>query len=312
MLSFSQIDISGRHTTIRSCTREKKTRHQIKYQAHLQGTGKKRVFPLLFQTDGVLSVEAAFLLPLFLFAMLTVLSVCQILHANLLILGPLHETGRRLAREMYVSEAIRQGGSLEDELSNQLLSHTISVAVARERVVAQLKEEELLHAGVVNGAEGLSFLFSNVPDENDVIDLVVSYRLRLPFQFVRVPDLVMAQRCRVHGWVGYQPEADESERLVYVTENGTVYHLFLSCSHLKLSIQMVSLSEMPQLRNRYGANYYPCETCGKTCGGIVYITDTGTRYHSTISCSGLKRSIKTVPLEQVKDLPLCKTCGGNR
>ena len=96
---------------------------------------------------------------------------------------------------------------------------------------------------------------------------------------------------------------------VYVTETGLVYHRDYHCTHLELSIHMVLQSEIESLRNEGGGKYHPCQHCMKGAGGGVYITDTGDRYHSSLSCSGLKRTIYAVPLSEVAGKGACSRCG---
>ena len=88
-----------------------------------------------------------------------------------------------------------------------------------------------------------------------------------------------------------------------------VYHRDYHCTHLELSIHMVLQSEIESLRNEGGGKYHPCQHCIKGAGGGVYITDTGDRYHSSLSCSGLKRTIYAVPLSEVAGKGACSRCG---
>lgn len=61
-----------------------------------------------------------------------------------------------------------------------------------------------------------------------------------------------------------------------------------------------------------GGIYHLCERCGWMPGndGNCYVTDYGDRYHTSLSCSGLKRKVYTVPLSEVKGKGACSKCGG--
>jgi len=53
-----------------------------------------------------------------------------------------------------------------------------------------------------------------------------------------------------------------------------------------------------------------CEYCGeKGMVTIVFITSYGNKYHTTTKCPGLKRTIKSIPLSQVKGVNPCQKCG---
>ena len=43
-----------------------------------------------------------------------------------------------------------------------------------------------------------------------------------------------------------------TQKTVYVTETGVVYHKDYNCTHLKLSIHMASASEIEHMRNESG------------------------------------------------------------
>ncbi len=105
-----------------------------------------------------------------------------------------------------------------------------------------------------------------------------------------------------HAWVGYNGNGystykDLSE-YVFVTETGTVYHRREDCTYLELSINRVDRSEIPLMRNKSGGNYYQCEICGDEEGMACYLTDYGNRYHSSPACSGLKRTVFKILLEE--------------
>lgn len=72
---------------------------------------------------------------------------------------------------------------------------------------------------------------------------------------------------------------------------------------------MVSDTEVKALRNSSGGKYYPCEHCGGGAAGGVYITDNGDRYHSTLACSGLKRTVYAVPVSEAAGKGVCSRCG---
>ena len=138
---------------------------------------------------------------------------------------------------------------------------------------------------------------------------------------VPLPDVRMFNTVKVHAWTGKEyaneegqagSEEKEKEPMVYVTENGSVYHKDIGCSYLDLSISHVSKNAAEGLRNHYGEKYSPCETCGKgqEQGGMVYITETGNRYHTLESCSGLKRTVRMEKQSHVSGkMHACSRCG---
>ncbi len=138
---------------------------------------------------------------------------------------------------------------------------------------------------------------------------------------VPLPDVRMFNTVKVHAWTGKEyvneegqagGEEKEKEPMVYVTENGSVYHKDIGCSYLDLSISHVSKNAAEGLRNHYGEKYSPCETCGKgqDQGGMVYITETGNRYHTLESCSGLKRTVRMEKQSHVSGkMHACSRCG---
>jgi len=113
-------------------------------------------------------------------------------------------------------------------------------------------------------------------------------------------------------WTGYNVTSSSSETLedeyVYITRTGYSYHRSRSCSHLKVTIKAISSDEVNSARNKSGSRYRPCERCGGSGTGILFITPDGDRYHSDAACSGLKRDIRTVRLSEVGGRTPCSEC----
>jgi len=117
-------------------------------------------------------------------------------------------------------------------------------------------------------------------------------------------------KMKIKTWTGYEKSGfgTSEDETVYVTATGMVYHRDYHCTYLDLSIHMVSKEELEGLRNDSGGKYYPCEHCGGGWGG-VYITDSGDRYHGSLSCSALKRTVYAVPLSEAAGKGACSKCG---
>ena len=146
--------------------------------------------------------------------------------------------------------------------------------------------------------------------EHDIVEAVGAKRLDRSI-VVGVPTVKYQEKIRIKAWVGYEkPGFDkDDEETVYVTETGMVYHKDYHCTYLELSIHMIPSEGIENLRNESGGKYYPCEYCMRNGGSGVYITDTGNRYHSSLSCSGLKRTVYAVPLSEVIGKGACSRCG---
>ncbi len=151
--------------------------------------------------------------------------------------------------------------------------------------------------------------------EKTIVELGGVVRIKPLFTAIVFPKRYVTTRCYLHKWTGYDPAEDadtrEEEELVYVTENGTVYHRDAGCTHLQLTIQPVLISQAEASRNRNGEKYKSCEICEKRSGisgSTVYITREGNRYHSSLACSGLKRTIYVIPLSQAEGKRPCSRC----
>lgn len=125
--------------------------------------------------------------------------------------------------------------------------------------------------------------------------------------FTQEKRIIKCAVCRP--WIGFT-KLETDETYVYITPDGSVYHLFSDCTHLKLSIRQVSRFGVASLENEYGESYSPCELCKGEFGLMVYITLEGSRYHAGRDCGGLKRTIRQVPIGQIQGRTMCLRCSG--
>lgn len=247
-----------------------------------------------------MTVEAVLALPVFLFFFLNIASIMEMirLYGNMQL--ALWGAGNEVALYGCVSE-------------NEEMAALLSPVYIKTRIVSDLGEEYLAASPVVDGADGV-FVWEDLFGENeDVLDVTVSYGLEPVSDFIGFRTIRMKNRYYAHIWNGYRlPEKPEHQEMVYVTETGAVYHSNRDCTHLQLSIREVAAEKLEQTRNQWGRSYGACEKCSDgEIPELLYVTAEGECYHYQTACSGLKRTVFVLELtEALKKYRSCSRCAG--
>lgn len=311
------------------------------------------------ELKGLLTVEAALVLPIFIYAIIAIVYFLQILWLQESLQNGITEAGYFTAKYAYVYDYIHnyEGDhgtrpSEENITKNQdaivsnvpenytahkeesydekraniensvegLIAKAIDSTFYKIKLKDYVDVDSINQSCILGGYSGIQTYLSSFMEEEDTIDIILIYKVKLPLFFIEVDGLPMVQRVRLRGWSGTKvalkddiEETTEDSEIVYITEHGRVYHLNKECSHLKLSIKEAYIDDIKELRNDAGGKYKECEICDEYQIGLenhkVYITDYGDRYHRSLGCSGLKRTIKAIPKSEVKDRSPCKRCG---
>ena len=163
--------------------------------------------------------------------------------------------------------------------------------------------------------DGIQLVQAKQDAETGMIDtawLVKEHLIGMPG---KLGTITVMQRCLHRVWSGRSlktgEDADSETDWVYITEHGTVYHQYRSCTYLNVDLRYCTMEEVAQLRNPDGSKYYPCEVCRPSEQEYgVYIAVYGTRYHCTAACSSIRRLVRRVPLEQAEGRRPCSKCAG--
>lgn len=244
---------------------------------------------------GSLTIEAAFSVPLFLFAAVCLIWLLEIQAVRVSVEAGMQEAGKHLAQEMYILPVFTPG-----QVENEIVK-----SIGADRMDRSL---------IKGGKSGVNCGKSMMHAGSNIMELHAVYKIRIPVPVFIVPAVRLEEHMRVKCWTGYAKEGfteQTDDTIVYVTETGLVYHRRRDCPYLDLSIKAVPAGDIHSVRNQSQGKYYPCEHCMKKAqaSGMVYVTNYGDRYHSSLVCSGLKRTVYAVPVSEVKGKGACSKCG---
>ncbi len=258
-----------------------------------------------------MTVEASFAIPLFIFLFVNIMALFNILQLECNVEAALHQVGNHVAIHAFDSMYAGQLTGVDTDLAGTILGHAYVESEVRK--APGVSDASMLK--VISGPEDIYFLQSSIMRGNELIDIVADYKVHPIIPIIGFREFTMQARYFGHAWTGFDVNgtAENAERpleiYVYITAAGSVYHTDRGCSYLNPSIQSVPLSGIETFRSSSGSKYYPCESCKGGSGGTVYITSYGDRYHYSTGCSGLKRTIFTVPLSEVGGRSPCSKCG---
>lgn len=246
-----------------------------------------------------ITVEAALVLPLFLFLLINIISIFEMIHIHTVLDSALSSVGREISSY----------APMVEDFENVLITEIY----VKERVMEIAGRDKINHSVIIGGTKGIVLWRSELKENNDVIDLVMTYRVEPWLPVFGVGEMTLVNRCYVKTYTGYEEgDGSQNDKKYYVADTGEVYHLYRSCTHLQFSISQIEITELKNARNENGGKYKPCEICWdeNTPQNRCYITTQGDRYHSSVSCAGLKRTIYIINASQIGNKPLCSRCGG--
>ena len=276
--------------------------------------------------DGSMTAEAALALPLFLFFMLNLLFLVEVLRFQGRVTAALQQAGDQVREYAYYTRFAAEGGPAPEEgaaaaaspggMGGQAASVILTQGFVRSRVA-----EHLGHPYMENTCLSghLSYLGSSILTDSDRVELLASWRVRPFIPVIAWPPFRMQARYYGHAWTGYGPggylggeaagEGGSGEE-VYVARTGIVYHTDPECPYLHPAMQWVDAGELGHLRAEDGEIYHPCETCHPSPEGVVLVSPHGSRYHCDPRCSAIRKEFAEVPLAEAQEhLRPCPKCG---
>ena len=324
------------HFNLSRRTKTRKNRPSKNIRTDLQpSTRKKR------GQSGIITIETALGLPLFLFTVLTFCYLFQVMEFQIKLQAALNQTAEQAASYGYLmgrvsavtkqtaedilekAEVFSEAGLFSLDDAGEWVIRLLGTAPAEEalRKIAEnyIDTEEVGMLRVVDGWDGISFAGSCLRDEERCVVVMVRYYISVPFVPAALSKIELSQTavCRLHSgdreYIPVQKDenTEEDADVYFVTPNGSVYHCLRECRYLKIDVSDTQTDKIADLRNSDGGKYYPCRLCIKDAEveGRIYYTKSGSSYHASKNCSSLTRTVLEKTKEEIAGLPPCSSCG---
>ncbi len=241
---------------------------------------------------GSVTIEASMGIPLFLFAAVCMIWLLEVQSIRISILSAAQNAAKKAAEETAVLPVLNTIGLKSD-------------------IVSLIGEDRIDRSIIRGGTSGITCWKSHVSPSTGELSVAVDYKIQLPLPLFNSPSAELEEEFVISAWRGYRNQSGNGEDtgIVYVTENESVYHEDYGCSYLQLSIRYVPAAELDAMRNESGGRYHACDKCvfGTAMTG-VYVTQSGGKYHNSLTCSGLKRTIHAVEKSEVGGIGGCSRC----
>ena len=263
----------------------------------LSGIGRKSETVFYRANRGSAAVEACIALPVFLFSVFLIFQMLRLEETKAVLYEAVCETTEYLAEYTYLKKKNPELAAVPDQV------------VAELKFREYLDDKRFVDTYVKGGRAGVLFPTVTAPDEDGMVEIHYAYILNVSAPFFTQKNKLITGEMRQSAYLGDEKrrgskEYDWEDCYVYVTENREVFHTTRCCSYLELSIHSQGK------RDALIEGFQPCHFCGGSAEEVVFITEEGGRYHSTLSCSGLKRTVQRIKKSETGGLPPCSRCGG--
>ena len=300
-------------------------------QAQKESWQQKRKRALRFAScTGSVTVETALVLPVFLCVLCGLMLLGSLLLTEARIQYALARTADVYAAQYAVERLADNQGSSSTGSGSLSASQTGSASLSErvrgladgllqkaglQAVFHSVYEETSMDEICIRGGRaGIRLSVSSQGEEDATVKVSASYRLKIGIPFVGEYSFARQAQSMQRVFCGYVEHGDgktgaDSQGVVYVAEHGSVYHTSLSCTHI---CRRISGSSVDRILS--GKKYQACDKCiheGER-PSVLYVTPYGEKYHSSLSCSGLKRTVKAIPKEEAEGMRMCSRCAARQ
>ena len=275
---------------------------------------------LLKSRHAGLSIEAAIVLPLFIFMMFILMFPLKVMEDERRLQNTLETVGKQLASSEYIKD-IGKDMIRKDDAGNGLIGdmiYGIEAGVGLGTILSKASDLKSVHGAFFTDDTSV---FSG--DDEAMFRAVLKYEISLPFSIYSIRSMEQTSIVNRRAWIGskggrgrskYGDETDpdaakDEDRIVYLGKTSTVYHDDPKCHYLSNVMKSTDASHIGALRNENGAKYHACPSCKPGKNGTVYYFASGTAYHSSESCKAISSYSRAVRLSEVGDMRACSYCG---
>lgn len=275
---------------------------------------------LLKSRHAGLSIEAAIVLPLFIFMMFILMFPLKVMEDERRLQNTLETVGKQLASAEYIKD-IGEDMIKKDDAGTGLIGDTlygIEAGVALGTILSKTSDLKTVHGAFFTDDTSV---FSG--DDEAMFRAVLKYEVSLPFSIYSIRSMEQTAIVNRRAWIGSKggrgrskygddtdlDAAEDEDRIVYLGKTSTVYHDDPKCHYLSNVMKSTDASHIGALRNENGAKYHACPSCKPGKNGTVYYFASGTAYHSSESCKAISSYSRAVHLSEVGDMRACSYCG---
>ena len=265
------------------------------------------------------TVEAALVMPLYIYAVMAVTYMMQIYQIRLEVDAALYNALREQNKYNYLNYVQKE--KQNDEIINEKdinINDTIVGSLSLHSVlIKNLGSEYAKEHNIKGGNSGIKIICYSY--DSSTIQAAAEYSVKNPFDIFGIGYIKVVQEFTYEVWLGekyagdYGKDKDNTDS-VFITRTGTVYHKTRNCPALNIDVKMVDFSQINNYRHKNGSIYYPCSQCKKynnkneSSYEYVYVTDYGVRYHRDENCSEINRTIIEISRNKVTGMRACRLC----
>ena len=277
----------------------------------------KRTF-LSIHLNGSITIEAAIALPLFAFCIISVMYLINVLYIQ----STLQMHLENMARTITSYSCITTGLDVkltddESSIAEKVIFDSAGAIAVKTMFLTDEIKDFVDNTLIVDGSEGISFWGSSVTNTDKPLDIILSYKIRMPFLPSDYFSFDINQHCYFKAFSGRELYKNIFLRvnLVYVTQDGEVYHANKVCTYLGRFTTLRNLTELQKEK----PDILPCTFCKHQTNLIsiptlvqseyVYVTEELDVYHYVEACPSLQRHLIRLPLaEAVGAYTPCSRC----
>ena len=250
---------------------------------------------------GSLTIEASISIPIFMIVICILISIVSILYLQLSMQFALEETVRQASKTAYISSLFlsldednkQNVANSEPSITESIASSLLSSAYLETTFINNENKKMINNPLIIDGEDGLYFLASSIDLDEGIADIILNYKVKLPFLPEKFFCFNLTNRCYIHLYTGkdLEEKQTQADSYVYFTVYGSVFHFNKYCSYLLNYTDAVKYNNMDEGIAR-------CTKCVtlihdqlKSKNPIVYITKSQETFHTSLDCPTFTGSI---------------------